>query len=150
MYATFIQIDGVVIIGNNILPQGHEMQLTWSGGPQAQVISSIVQLVILPCRNSLQNIIQALQLYNCTYVYVHRVLAKYYKLSLLYCWCLSGRFCQEEGFQTSHRVPLCSFPTGCIIICHIAHPRQLSLPHHHLKWLLCPKPYHNATEKPQG
>ena len=54
MYAAFIQIDGVVTIGNKILPQGHEMYVVdmvrW---PQAQVISSIVQLAILPCRNSL-------------------------------------------------------------------------------------------------
>ena len=59
-------------------------------------------------------------------------------------------FCQEEGFQTLHGMPLHSSPTGCIIICHTTcHPRP-SLPHCRLEWLLHPKPYHGATEKPQG
>ena len=37
-------------------------------------------------------------------------------------------FRQEEGFQTSHGILHCSFPTGCIIICHPTRHSQLSYP----------------------
>ena len=121
------------------------MQLTWSDGPWAQVISSIVQLAILFCSYSLQNIIYTLQLYNCTLNQVHRVQAKNFTLSYSQCWCRSGRLSPRR------RLPDVAWVTTPLLPNRLNNniPRRpwLFSSHRCIKWLPCPKPYHVALEK---